>query len=88
MDGARELHAALGTAARTVPVEELEKRASFRRRMVARRPMRQGERITADDVDFKRPGTGIQPDELRYALQRPLARDVEAEEELDWTDLA
>lgn len=88
VDGARELHAALGTAARTVPVEELEKRASFRRRMVARRPMRQGERITADDVDFKRPGTGIQPDELRYALQRPLARDVEAEEELDWTDLA
>ena len=44
-------------------------------------------RLTADDVDFKRPGTGIQPDELRYALQRPLARDVEAEDELDWTDL-
>lgn len=87
VDGSRELHAALGTTARRVPVEEMEKRASFRRRMVARRPMRQGERLTAEDVDFKRPGTGIQPDELRYVLQRPLARDVEAEEELEWTDL-
>ncbi len=87
VDGARDLHAALGTTARTVPVEEMEKRTSFRRRMVARRSMRQGERISAGDVDFKRPGTGIQPDELRYVLQRPLVRDVEAEEELDWADL-
>lgn len=87
VDGSHELHAALGTTARTVSVEEMEKRSSFRRRMVARRPMRRGERLTAGDVDFKRPGTGIQPDELRYVLQRPLARDVEAEEELDWSDL-
>lgn len=87
VDGARAVHAALGRAARTVPAEELAKRASFRRRMVARRSMRMGERLSAEDVDFKRPGTGIQPDELRYVLHRPLARDVEAEEELDWADL-
>jgi sialic acid synthase SpsE len=39
-------------------------------------------------VDFKRPGTGIQPDELGYVLGRPLARDVTADEELAWSDLA
>jgi N,N'-diacetyllegionaminate synthase len=55
--------------------------------MVARRPLRQGEAVTEADVEFKRPGTGIQPDELRYVVGRRLARDVQAEEELEWRDL-
>jgi N-acetylneuraminate synthase len=55
--------------------------------MVARRPLRQGEAVTAADVEFKRPGTGIQPDELRDVVGRRLARDVQAEEELEWRDL-
>jgi sialic acid synthase SpsE len=38
-------------------------------------------------VEFKRPGTGIQPDELAYVVGRPLARDVAAEDELEWQDL-
>ena len=81
------LFAALGKAARTLSADELKKRAAFRRRMVARRPMRKGERLTAGDVEFKRPGTGIQPDELTYVVGRPLARDVAAEDELEWQDL-
>jgi N-acetylneuraminate synthase len=56
--------------------------------MVARRAMRQGERLSMADVDFKRPGTGIQPDELRYVVGRAIVRDVAADEELEWTDLA
>ena len=88
VDGAREVHQALGSAARVVSPAELEKRKAFRRRMVATRPMRQGELLTAGDVDFKRPGTGIQPDELAYALGRSLARDVTADEELAWSDLS
>ena len=66
---------------------EIAKRTAFRRRMVARRSMRKGERVGASDVEFKRPGTGIAPDELRYVVGRELARDVEAEDEMEWTDL-
>jgi N,N'-diacetyllegionaminate synthase len=87
VEGSRAVFAALGSPARRVSEAELEKRKSFRRRMVARRAMRRGERLTAADVDFKRPGTGIQPDELRYVLGRPLLRDVAADEELEWADL-
>jgi N-acetylneuraminate synthase len=88
VDGARAVQQALGSAVRTVSPVEVEKRKSFRRRMVATRPLRQGQVLTERDVDFKRPGTGIQPDELEYVLGRPLARDVTADEELAWSDLA
>lgn len=87
VEGSRAVFAALGSAARVVGPEEIEKRKVFRRRMVVTRDMKRGERVSADDVDFKRPGTGIQPDELAYVLGRPIARDVCAEEEIEWADL-
>lgn len=87
VDGSRAVFAALGSAARIVSDAEIEKRKVFRRRMVVTRDMKSGERIGAADVDFKRPGTGIQPDELRYVLGRPITRDVCAEEEVEWADL-
>jgi N-acetylneuraminate synthase len=55
--------------------------------MVAVRPLRQGESLARADVEFKRPGTGIQPDELRYVEGRRLTRDVGTDEELEWADL-
>lgn len=85
--GARAVFEALGSGARVVGAEEMEKRKAFRRRMVATRALRRGDRLSAADVDFKRPGTGIQPDELDYAVGRALLRDVDAEEELAWSDL-
>lgn len=88
VDGARDAFLALGNAERRVNADEIAKRKVFRRRMVARRDMRKGDRVAAADVDFKRPGTGIQPDELRYVIGRAITRDVRAEDELDWSDLA
>jgi N-acetylneuraminate synthase len=82
----RNIAAAAGSTVRTVNETQLEKRKAFRRRMVARRDLKQGERLGQRDVDFKRPGTGIRPDELCYAVGRPLSRDVAAEEELEWAD--
>lgn len=88
VSGGREVFASLGSAKRVVSDAEVDKRKVFRRRMVARRAMQKGERLTAADVEFKRPGTGIQPDELDYVVGRPLSRDVGLDEELEWADLA
>ena len=88
VEGSRDTFAALGSAERRVNADEIAKRKVFRRRMVARRDMRKGDRLAAADVDFKRPGTGIQPDELRYVVGRAVIRDVRAEDELDWSDFA
>jgi N-acetylneuraminate synthase len=84
---ARNVFDALGTTCRTISASQLEKRKQFRRRLVLKRSLRAGERITIDDVEFKRPGTGIRPDELAYVLGRAVNRDLEAEEELEWVDL-
>jgi len=79
---------ALGSPLRVISPAEMEKRKVFRRRLVVKRAIEKGEKITASDVDFKRPGTGIHPDQLNHVVGRSLTRNVEAEEELDWADLA
>jgi N,N'-diacetyllegionaminate synthase len=84
----RNIFMALGSTMRTVSVTEMEKRAKFRRRLVVKRAVKQGERLRLEDIDFKRPGTGIHPDEFRYVVGRTLARDVEPDDELEWRDLA
>jgi N-acetylneuraminate synthase len=56
--------------------------------MVAIRSLQQGQVLSANDVDFKRPGTGIRPDELEYVVGRPLLHDIAAQEEFEWSDFA
>jgi len=84
----RNVQTALGSAVRTVNAAQMEKRKAFRRRLVVTRALGKGERLRIDDIEFKRPGTGIAPDEVAYVLGRALNRDVELDEELSWTDLA
>jgi N,N'-diacetyllegionaminate synthase len=87
VQGCRDVFHSLGSGARMVGGEELTKRRAFRRGMVAARALSEGDCIEAGDVDFKRPGTGIRPDELQYVLGRTLRRAVSPDEELAWTDL-
>lgn len=86
VDGSRAVFAALGTAVRSIAPDELAKRKVFRRRMVARYDLPSGHRIAPADVEFKRPGTGIGPEELRYVVGRTLLRAVPADGELEWSD--
>jgi len=84
---ARNVFAALGTSERLLTSEQLNKRKAFRRRVVVSRAVKAGERLTLADFDFKRPGTGIHPDEYGYLLGRAVNRDVECDEELEWSDV-
>jgi N-acetylneuraminate synthase len=86
--GAREAYLALGSDARVLGPDDLASRQAFRRRAVARRAMKRGQRVAEADLAFKRPGDGIGPDTLDRVVGRTLVRDVEAEEELQWSDLA
>lgn len=78
---------ALGSTRRTVTSAEYEKRKKFRRSLVARRALGQGHVMTEDDLDAKRPGTGISPNEVSYVLGRKLARDIREDQVIDWNDL-
>lgn len=81
------IYHALGSSARAVSTAELEKRGKFRRSVVLKRDMVAGETIQMEDMDFKRPGTGIRPDEARYVAGRALRHDLTADAELSWNDL-
>ena len=80
------IHEALGSLLRTVSDAELRKRLLFRRCIVARRALPKGHRLTEADLDYKRPGTGIGPNEAHYVIGRTLAVDVEEDHEFSWPD--
>lgn len=83
----RAAHQTLGSEMRTVTKEEERKRLAFRRRIVLRRAVKAGEQLTLDELDFKRPGTGIHPSEYVYVIGRTTARALPADHELEWSDL-
>jgi N,N'-diacetyllegionaminate synthase len=83
----RNIVAALGGSKRVVSAAEMEKRKKFRRSLVARHKLDRGHMLTEDDLDAKRPGTGIAPNEIAYVIGRRLASDVAADQVLRWKNL-
>jgi N-acetylneuraminate synthase len=59
--GVRDAVAALGSADKQPTAAELETRRVARRSLVAARDIRKGERLSAADIDVKRPADGISP---------------------------
>lgn len=59
--GIRATEAALGQSVKAPTPAEWKNRPIIRRSLVASRPIAEGEVFTADNVDMKRPGTGISP---------------------------
>lgn len=83
----RNVFLALGERRRVISSDEIEKRKKFRRSLVARRRLDRDHLLVEADLDAKRPGTGISPDELQYVLGRRLTCDVAADQVLHWEHL-
>lgn len=83
----RTVEAALGDGEKRPTSSEADTRRVARKSLVARRAIGAGQRLTADLVAIKRPGTGISPAELQRALGRTVVRDLAADEVIDWTAL-
>lgn len=77
----------LGSFKRIVSEAEKEKLKKFRRSIIIARDMKIGEEIKLEDLEFKRPGTGIRPDEVKYVIGKKLMRDIEKDEILKWEDI-
>jgi N-acetylneuraminate synthase len=78
---------ALGSSTRSVTEAEMEKRKKFRRSMVTAHSLKKGDKIDLGDIDFKRPGTGIAPDEMEYVIGHIMERSVGIDHELKWADI-
>lgn len=59
-----------------------------RRSIVAARDLAAGTVLSVDDVDFKRPGTGLAPMHLDKVLGRTLARDLASDDLVEEKDLS
>lgn len=80
IQGIRIIENALGTTLKA-PVEvETDNRLIARRSLVAARPLRRGELITADAIAYKRPGHGLSPMEFWDMVGRPASRDFALDE--------
>jgi N-acetylneuraminate synthase len=83
----RNIFTALGGSGRVITSAEMEKRKKFRRSLVTRRKLDRGYVLTEADLDAKRPGTGIAPNEIGYVVGRELMADLAADQVLHWTHL-
>jgi N-acetylneuraminate synthase len=78
---------ALGKYTRVISKVEINQRNSFRTSIVSKQKLRKGEVIKESKLNFKRPGTGIRPDEIKYILGRKVNKDINKDELIKWEDL-
>jgi sialic acid synthase SpsE len=73
------VHLALGSTERIIFPEEFHQRKKMRRSVIAAHDLKAETMLTADDLDAKRPGTGLAPEKIKELIGKKLLRDVEAE---------
>lgn len=83
----RELETALGATRKALSPEELASRQKVRRSAHLRQAARAGERLTAELIEFRRPGDGIGPHEFEPWLGSAFTHDMAAGEMLRPGDL-
>ena len=84
----RRLDAAIGTGlARTLTAGERRYRETFKRSIVALRPIEAGETIERDALGFLRAGEGLEPSEVDRVVGHVALREIAAQEALHAEDV-
>ena len=79
---------ALGDTRRIVLPAELEQRKKMRRSIVAIKDTKAGTRLKIDNLDVKRPGTGLPPDKMNELVGKTLIRDIEGDTLITEADIS
>ena len=82
----KRIQKSLGSS-RIQSVEDHDRKMAFRRSIVITKDLKAGHKLSRDDLDFKRPGSGISPEYLSFILGREIKQDLEADHVLDKEDL-
>lgn len=81
----REVEKSFGAPSiRPLSEDELNYRQVVRKRAVASRAIEKGERITKDNVIFKRSDEGVFPDEIQHLLGRKATKPIKKNEPITW----
>jgi N,N'-diacetyllegionaminate synthase len=87
VSGIRKVEASLGKAEKHPTPDELKTRELVRKSVTALRTIPSGKTIEVSDIGLMRPGTGIPPAHHGDVVGRIAARDIDAGETLDWSDV-
>jgi len=86
VEESKRISRALGSNRISCPEDEIRKN-EFRRSVVSTRNLKAGEVVKAEDLDVKRPGTGIPPGDKHHIVGRTLKNDVGEDEIFKLEDL-
>ena len=75
-DECNKVYSSLGSKYKTLSLDEIEKRKKFRRSMVAACDLKEGMPLKVDDFVYKRPGTGVGPDEEEFYIGKILSKNI------------
>jgi len=75
----QNVHLALGSMERVVLEAETNQRQKMRRSIVAARELKKGAVLSLNDLDVKRPGTGIPPDKIDWLIGKTIIKDIECD---------
>jgi N-acetylneuraminate synthase len=78
---------ALGDSERILLPEEIKQRENMRRSIVVTRDIRAGEVLSKEDLDAKRPGTGISPTKMDLVVGCTVKNDIDSDTVLKYSDL-
>jgi sialic acid synthase SpsE len=84
----KKIHKLLGATSNKAPIEtEAISRVNARRSIVLARDVAVGQLLVEADLTYKRPGTGVGPEHWDVVLGRRVARDLRADDVLQWEHL-
>jgi N-acetylneuraminate synthase len=84
----RRVDTMIGSSAEKVPLESEElSRLNARRSIVLDADVRKGTELSEPMLTYKRPGTGVSPIHWDSVIGRRVARDLERDHVLQWSDL-
>ncbi|MGE4497259.1 MAG: N-acetylneuraminate synthase family protein [Deferribacterales bacterium] len=86
VEGSARINTALGSS-RVITVENEERREAFKRSIILKRDYAPGEIISAGDIDYKRPGTGIAPEFRAMVAGRTVRNMIKADYPFSFEDL-
>lgn len=88
VESVRNAERAIGSDNKKVSDEELVARKWARKSITAIRDLSEGELLTRDSIEMLRPGDGLSPANLTWALGRSLVRDIREGQALQLEDFA
>ena len=74
--GCNKVYESMGGSARILCEEELGQITKMRRSIIAKTDLQQADSITLDNIEFKRPGTGISPSGFSNVVGRTVGKPI------------